>query len=77
MAAAVYRLRLEDGPEIPGDENTEEDHSDDISTGISAQARQMEQARFHAQPNHEGRPGGQRKASGLQFNGSCGQCPND
>jgi hypothetical protein len=46
---------LEDGPEIPGEENTEDDHGEDRSIGVSPQARKMEQPRSEARPNLEGR----------------------
>jgi hypothetical protein len=37
---------LEDGPEIASDENSDDDHAEDIPTGLSPQIQMTERARL-------------------------------
>jgi hypothetical protein len=49
LALARHEHILEDGPEIPGEENTEDDHGDRVPRGLSPQAQRIEQPK----PEHQ------------------------
>jgi hypothetical protein len=49
LALAEHHLMLEDGPKILDQETPENEHGDGISSGLSPEARLMEQAWIQAQ----------------------------